>query len=71
VLENRECTPRSDLCSLGYVLIEMLAGCSPVAGVNDLRQLLEVRRSLSARAARGAHSRIGAPPRPNVRACDA
>lgn len=49
VLENRECTPRSDLCSLGYVLIEMLAGCSPVAGVNDLRQLLEVRRSLSSR----------------------
>ncbi len=49
VLENRECTPRSDLCSLGYVLIEMLAGCSPVAGVNDLRELLEVRRSLSAR----------------------
>lgn len=49
VLENRECTPRSDLCSLGYVLIEMLAGCSPVAGVTDLRQLLEVRRSLSAR----------------------
>ena len=49
VLENRECTPRSDLCSLGYVLIEMLAGCSPVAGVNDLRQLLEVRRNLPAR----------------------
>lgn len=49
VLENRECTPRSDLCSLGYVLIEMLSGCSPVAGVNDLRQLLEVRRSLSNR----------------------
>lgn len=49
VLENRECTPRSDLCSLGYVLIEMLAGRSPVAGVNDLKQLLEVRRNLPAR----------------------
>jgi serine/threonine protein kinase len=49
VLENRECTPRSDLCSLGYVLIEMLAGCSPVAGVTDLRQLLEVRRTLPSR----------------------
>jgi serine/threonine protein kinase len=49
VLENRECTPRSDLCSLGYVLIEMLSGCSPVAGVNDLRELLEVRRSLPGR----------------------
>jgi serine/threonine-protein kinase len=31
------------------VLIEMLAGCSPVAGVNDHRQLLEVRRNLPAR----------------------
>ena len=29
VLERNECTPRSDLASLGYVLIEMLSGQPP------------------------------------------
>jgi serine/threonine-protein kinase len=47
-LENSECTPRSDLAALGYVLIEMLAGQSPFAHCNpkNLRELLEFKRSL-------------------------
>ncbi|MHB9065415.1 MAG: serine/threonine-protein kinase [Pirellulaceae bacterium] len=48
VLEHSECTPRSDLAALGYVLIEMLAGQSPFADCNpkNLRELLEYKRSL-------------------------
>jgi serine/threonine-protein kinase len=46
VLEGRECTPRSDLASLGYVLIEMLAGQPPFAGLQSYRDLLEAKRSL-------------------------
>ncbi len=49
VLENRETTPRSDLCSLGYVLIELLAGRQPIAGSGDLGELLEAKRSLPQR----------------------
>jgi serine/threonine-protein kinase len=46
VLEGRECTARSDLASLGYVLIEMLAGQPPFVGLNSYRDLLEAKRSL-------------------------
>ena len=46
MLENRESTPRGDLCSLGYVLIELLSGRPPFAGVKDLRELLEAKRAL-------------------------
>lgn len=48
VLEHRECTPRSDLASLGYVLIEMLAGKRPFADNQPatLRELLEYKRRL-------------------------
>jgi serine/threonine-protein kinase len=49
VLENRETTPRSDLCSLGYVLIELLAGRQPFTGTGDLGDLLETKRSLPQR----------------------
>ena len=49
VLENRETTPRSDLCSLGYVLIELLAGRQPFAGISDIRELLEAKRTLPLR----------------------
>jgi serine/threonine-protein kinase len=49
VLENCECTPRSDLCSLGYVLIELLAGQPCFRNINDLRDLLEAKRTLPMR----------------------
>ncbi|MEM8865861.1 MAG: serine/threonine-protein kinase [Planctomycetota bacterium] len=49
MLERQEFTPRSDLCSLGYVLIEMLAGQPLFAGINDYARLLEAKRTLPQR----------------------
>jgi eukaryotic-like serine/threonine-protein kinase len=49
VLEGDECTPRSDLASLGYVLIETLAGQPPFAGLTNFASLLEAKRSLTQR----------------------
>jgi len=49
VLEGRENTPRSDLASLGYVLIEMLSGQPPFVGLDSYRDLLEAKRSLAHR----------------------
>ncbi|MFO1066545.1 MAG: serine/threonine-protein kinase [Pirellulales bacterium] len=46
VLEGSCCTPRSDLASLGYVLIEMLAGRPCFPGEMNLRELLEAKRRL-------------------------
>ncbi|MBL9123141.1 MAG: serine/threonine protein kinase [Planctomycetaceae bacterium] len=46
VLEGADASPRSDLASLGYVLIEMLAGVSPFAGMESYRELLEAKRNL-------------------------
>ena len=46
VLDGGECTARSDLASLGYVLIEMLAGVPPFAGLTNFRDLLEAKRFL-------------------------
>jgi serine/threonine-protein kinase len=49
VLEGNDCTPRSDLASLGYILIELMAGRSPFAGLTTYRELLEAKRMLSQR----------------------
>jgi serine/threonine-protein kinase len=49
VLENRDSAPRSDLCSLGYVLIELLSGRQPFVGVSGIRELLEAKRTLPMR----------------------
>jgi serine/threonine-protein kinase len=49
ILEGHEYTQRSDLASLGYVLIELLAGQPPFAGLKNYRDLLEAKRSLPRR----------------------
>ncbi|HEY2759724.1 MAG TPA: serine/threonine-protein kinase [Pirellulales bacterium] len=46
VLEGSECTPRSDLASLGYVLVEMLSGRPAFAGMTVYKDLLEAKRIL-------------------------
>ncbi|TWT83527.1 Serine/threonine-protein kinase PrkC [Planctomycetes bacterium CA13] len=49
VLENNQVTPRSDLASVGYVLIELLSGTNPFTGKETLRQLLQAKRELPSR----------------------
>jgi serine/threonine-protein kinase len=46
VLEHNAATPRSDLASLGYVLIEMLSGVAPLDASVGFRRLLEAKRKL-------------------------
>ncbi len=46
VLENREATPRSDLASVGYVLIELLSGRNPFGQRTKMRELLQAKREL-------------------------
>lgn len=49
VLERNESTPRSDLASLGYVLVQMLSGTPPFAGHDNFQDLLEAKRLLAQR----------------------
>lgn len=46
VLENAQITPRSDLASLGYVLIELLAGRPCFSEAESYKSLLEQKRTL-------------------------
>lgn len=46
VLEGGDATPRGDLASLGYVLIELLSGQPMFQGANDFQELLEAKRAL-------------------------
>ena len=49
VLEREETSPRSDLASVGYVLVELLAGRPLFANVRDFGKLLEAKRTLPQR----------------------
>ncbi len=49
VLEGRDISPRSDLCSLGYVLIEILSGTPLFPNIENPRELLAAKRSLTTR----------------------
>ena len=49
VLEDRVATPRSDLASMGYVLIELLSGKPPFDSGTKLRDLLHAKRELPSR----------------------
>jgi serine/threonine protein kinase len=43
-LERSECTPQSDLASLGYMLVEMLTGRPPFAGLASFQDLIQAKR---------------------------
>jgi serine/threonine-protein kinase len=49
MLDREEVTPRSDLASLGYVLVELLAGRPLFAGIRELPNLLQAKRELPQR----------------------
>jgi serine/threonine-protein kinase len=49
VLDGNEYTQQSDIASLGYVLIELLSGRPPFAGLSNYRELLEAKRMLPRR----------------------
>ncbi len=46
VIEGTANTPRSDLASLGFVLVEMLSGRPVFGGINDLNSLIDAKRTL-------------------------
>jgi len=46
VVRGEQNSPQSDLASLGYVLIEMLAGQCPFEGLNDFGKLLDAKMQL-------------------------
>jgi serine/threonine-protein kinase len=49
VLESNSISPRSDLASLGYVLVELLSGQPCFSETDSYKELLEQKRTLSAR----------------------
>jgi serine/threonine-protein kinase len=51
ILDREEVTPRSDLASVGYVLVELLAGKPLFAGIREYANLLEAKRTLPQRLA--------------------
>ena len=46
VLEGDGGSPQADLASLGYVLVEMLAGAPPFLGINDRDTLLDAKKAI-------------------------
>jgi eukaryotic-like serine/threonine-protein kinase len=49
ILDREEISPRSDLASVGYVLVELLAGKPLFAGIREFNNLLEAKRTLPQR----------------------
>ena len=49
VLLGEQATPQSDLASLGYVLVELLSGQPPFAGIKKYKDLVEAKRAFPAR----------------------
>ena len=49
ILDGSPSSPRSDLASLGYVLIELLSGKPIFSGMTDFEELLEAKRFLAQR----------------------
>jgi eukaryotic-like serine/threonine-protein kinase len=49
ILDREEVSPRSDLASVGYVLVELLAGRPLFAGIREYANLLEAKRTLPQR----------------------
>jgi serine/threonine-protein kinase len=49
ILEGMPSTPAADLASLGYVLVEMLAGRPSFEGLNTRGQLIDAKKSLDRR----------------------
>jgi serine/threonine-protein kinase len=52
LIDRYESTPRGDLASMGYVLIELLSGQNPFPRSMSLRDLLEAKRQLPGRLAK-------------------
>jgi serine/threonine-protein kinase len=46
VLEGGPNSPKADLASLGYILVEMLSGQSPFQGLNAYRELVDAKKRL-------------------------
>ena len=49
VLQGEQATPQSDLASLGYVLVELLSGQAPFAGLKKYKELVAAKQSLAGR----------------------
>jgi eukaryotic-like serine/threonine-protein kinase len=49
VLEGGDNTPQSDLASLGYGLVEMLAGQAPFEGLTTIGELIDAKGTLDRR----------------------
>ncbi len=49
VLQGELATPQSDLASLGYVLVELLSGQAPFAGLKKYKELVAAKQSLAGR----------------------
>jgi serine/threonine protein kinase len=49
VLRGADNTPKSDLASLGYIVVEMLAGRNPFDGLSTFKELIEAKQTLESR----------------------